>query len=108
MSNTRRDFLEQTSVAATTASAAWLFVSEAHGDDKPSDAERLSVAVIGPGGMGMAHTNQLAGNNSVAKLSSVLLSKLTTIEFPAILLSRNTPPPEIIDPLMYCVTGTGW
>ena len=65
MPTNRRDFL-QTSSAAATASAAWLFVSDAEADDKPkSDSDRLPVAVIGPGGMGMAHTNQLAGNQSV-------------------------------------------
>ncbi len=67
MSNTRREFLEQsTSVAATTASAAWLFASNANADDKSkSDPTRLPIAVIGPGGMGMAHTNQLATNSAV-------------------------------------------
>lgn len=57
MSNTRREFLGQSStIAATTASAAWLFASDANADDKAkSDPSRLTVAVIGPGGMGMAH-----------------------------------------------------
>ena len=34
MSNTRREFLERSSTLATTASAAWLFASEANADDK--------------------------------------------------------------------------
>ncbi|HLQ44802.1 MAG TPA: Gfo/Idh/MocA family oxidoreductase, partial [Planctomycetaceae bacterium] len=62
MPSTRRDFIEQT----TGAAATWLFVSEAHANDTPkSDADRLPVAVIGPGGMGMHHTNQLTSNTAV-------------------------------------------
>ena len=65
MSNTRREFLEQSStLAAATASAAWVFASEANADEKAKN-DRLTVAVIGPGGMGMAHTNQLATNSAV-------------------------------------------
>ena len=66
MPTNRRDFIQATSVTAATASASWLFVAEANADEKlKSDADRLPVAVIGPGGMGMAHTNQLASNKSV-------------------------------------------
>ncbi|HLQ44933.1 MAG TPA: hypothetical protein VK137_09415, partial [Planctomycetaceae bacterium] len=62
MPSTRRDFIEQT----TGAAATWLYVSAAHAADTPkSDADRLPVAVIGPGGMGMHHTNQLASNQGV-------------------------------------------
>ena len=63
MSSNRREFLES---AGPVAAAAWLFVAETSAEEKSlSEAERLPVAVIGPGGMGMAHTNQLAGNKSV-------------------------------------------
>ena len=66
MPTNRRDFLQTTSTVATTASAAWLFASNSIADDKPkSDGDRISVAVIGPGGMGMNHTLQLASNKSV-------------------------------------------
>jgi predicted dehydrogenase len=65
MSNTRREFLEQSStLAAATASAAWAFVSKANADDQ-AWSDRLTVAVIGTGGMGMAHTNLLATNPAV-------------------------------------------
>ena len=65
MSNTRREFLEQSarSLAATTASAAWLLSSDSV--SAQADSDRITVAVIGPGGMGMAHTNLLAVNKSV-------------------------------------------
>ena len=68
MTNTRREFLEQsaTSLAATSATAAWLFAAEAEAaEPAKSDADRLPVAVIGPGGMGTAHANQLATNPAV-------------------------------------------
>lgn len=66
MSDTRREFLEKstTGVVAAASAATWLFAS---GSDaaEPAGGERMSVAVIGPGGMGMAHTNQLASNPAV-------------------------------------------
>lgn len=67
MTNTRREFLEQSAstLAATTATAAWLFASESSAADGKADSTRMPVAVIGPGGMGTAHTNQLASNPAV-------------------------------------------
>ena len=68
MPNTRRDFLEQSAgtLAASTASAAWLFAAPATAADSTQrDSDRVPVAVIGPGGMGTAHTNLLAANKGV-------------------------------------------
>ncbi len=65
MTNSRRDFLEQ-SVGSVAATAASLYVAGASAQEQTSkDTNRLAVAVIGPGGMGTAHTNQLAKNSSV-------------------------------------------
>ena len=62
MSNSnRRDFLKKTGeAAALTAAVAWSKTSRA------ADANsRPVVAVIGPGGMGTAHVQMLAGNKDV-------------------------------------------
>ncbi len=67
MSSTRREFLEKTGtgVTATVASSAWLWASESRAEEKTNSDEPLPVAVIGPGGMGTSHTNQLASNKAV-------------------------------------------
>ncbi len=67
MSSTRREFLEQTGtgVTATVASAAWLWASEGVAEEKTISDGPLPVAVIGPGGMGSAHTQLLASNPAV-------------------------------------------
>jgi len=68
MPNTRREFLEQSasSLAAGTAAASWLLSSESSGAEPAArESDKIPVAVIGPGGMGMAHTNQLATNPAV-------------------------------------------
>lgn len=68
MSATRREFLEQSAstLTATTAAASWLYASATDAADPASQGpERIPVAIIGPGGMGMNHTNQLAANPAV-------------------------------------------
>lgn len=67
MNQTRRDFIEHSATTlATSTATAWLFSAESSADEKPKqDSDRLPVAVIGPGGMGMAHTNLLATNPAV-------------------------------------------
>lgn len=67
MTNTRREFIEQSATTmAATATAAWLFASHSNAEDKPKgDADRMPVAVIGPGGMGTAHTHLLSTNPAV-------------------------------------------
>ena len=67
MSNTRREFLENSaSTLAAGTAATWLFASESQAADPPKgDSDRLPVAIIGPGGMGTAHTNLLATNPAV-------------------------------------------
>jgi len=61
MTTNRREFLKQTGTGlAVTAAAAWV------GEAAARDAnDRPTVAVIGTGGMGGAHVNQLAGNAAV-------------------------------------------
>src|SRR5258707_125218 len=64
--STRREFLGQSGTVAAAASTGWFFASEGTADEQPkASADKMAVAVIGPGGMGMAHTNQLAGNKAV-------------------------------------------
>lgn len=68
MSATRREFLEQSAstLTVTTAAVSWLYASSAESADPVSrDSDRLPVAIIGPGGMGMNHVNQLAANSAV-------------------------------------------
>lgn len=67
MTNTRREFIEQSAATmAATATAAWLYSSESNADDnKKRDADRMAVAVIGPGGMGMSHVQLLSTNPAV-------------------------------------------
>eukprot|EP00475_Leptophrys_vorax_P017015 TRINITY_DN23521_c0_g2_i1.p1 TRINITY_DN23521_c0_g2~~TRINITY_DN23521_c0_g2_i1.p1 ORF type:complete len:139 (-),score=8.44 TRINITY_DN23521_c0_g2_i1:84-500(-) len=67
MTNTRREFIEQSAATmAATATAAWLYSSESNADDNlKKDADRMAVAVIGPGGMGMSHVQLLSTNPAV-------------------------------------------
>ena len=66
MSSTRREFLGQSGTAAAVASTAWLLGSDAPAQEKAkAEGDKMAVAVIGPGGMGTAHVNQLAGNKDV-------------------------------------------
>ena len=63
MTNTRRDFLGQ---SVGSMAAASLFAATATAADQTGKTtELLPIAVIGPGGMGMAHVNQLARNSAV-------------------------------------------
>lgn len=66
MSNTRREFLEQSAgtLAAATAISAWVG-SESRAAEPSTESERIPVAIIGPGGMGTQHTHQLASNPAV-------------------------------------------
>lgn len=64
MSSSRREFLEQsTGTLALATAASW--TASATAQTSSPDADPLPVAMIGPGGMGMSHTNQLAGNKQV-------------------------------------------
>jgi predicted dehydrogenase len=67
MSHThRRGFLKDSSLTLAGAAAAAAWHSQARADDAPAAAnDRPIVALIGPGGMGSAHLNQLAGNKNV-------------------------------------------
>src|SRR5690349_23737784 len=57
----RREFLKQTATgAAAVGGAALSATARAAGAN-----ERLTVALIGPGGMGTGHLNQLGKNNAV-------------------------------------------
>lgn len=61
MSSNRREFLEH---STTVATAAWLFAGNST-TSTAGETDKLNVAVIGPGGMGSQHVNQLIGNKSV-------------------------------------------
>lgn len=61
MSESRRDFMQ---LGTTAAAAAWLFAGSTETARAAAD-ERMPVALIGPGGMGTGHLNQLVGNPRV-------------------------------------------
>lgn len=68
MPATRREFLEQSAstLAVTSTAAGWLSTSSATAAEAVSgESDRIPVAIIGPGGMGMQHVNQLAANGAV-------------------------------------------
>ncbi|HEY0981425.1 Gfo/Idh/MocA family protein [Schlesneria sp.] len=63
MTKSRRDFLGQ-SVGSVAAASLYAAAGVA-ADSSDRQEEPMPVAIIGPGGMGMAHVNQLVGNSSV-------------------------------------------
>lgn len=68
MSATRREFLEQSTskLALTSAAMGWLSASSVEAADTGrGQSDRIPIAIIGPGGMGMQHVNQLAANAAV-------------------------------------------
>ena len=65
MPTSRREFLEQSGTAAALASAGYFVAAPAAEAQAKASDDRLPVAVIGPGGMGTSHVNQLAGSAAV-------------------------------------------
>ncbi len=64
MTSNRREFFGHSTSATAAASAAWLFAANAS-TTTAADPEPINVAIIGPGGMGTGHVNQLVTNKAV-------------------------------------------